>query len=262
MASSMSWLMYAIRSTSRTIRPSSVAGGSSPVWRRMPSRTCSVRFSRSVALSAPPPGVNAGCGGSARRSARARRRRAPPRRCGRTAGGRGRGRAPIASVRSSFSPSARATVRAIPRRLERVREPRAVVVALGRDEHLRLVLEAPERLRVHDPVAVALERRAVVRVGLRLLAHGRVRAHGERREPLVFERLDPLPERCPGQLRHPALDSGTSLGGRREGGGADVQLVQEEAVGELGLAAGVERSSRPRRRRAWCPPCAGRPPSP
>ena len=58
-----------------------------------------------------------------------------------------------------------------PAGLERVREPGAVVVALGRDEHLRLVLEPPERLRVHDPVAVALERRAVV--GVRLLAQPR-----------------------------------------------------------------------------------------
>src|SRR5829696_3590137 len=40
--------------------------------------------------------------------------------------------------------------------LERVREPGAVVVALRRDEDLRLVLQAPERLRVHDPVTVAL----------------------------------------------------------------------------------------------------------
>ena len=47
-----------------------------------------------------------------------------------------------------------------PARLERVGQAGAVVVALGRDEDLRLVLEAPERLRVDDPVAVALERRA------------------------------------------------------------------------------------------------------
>ena len=54
-----------------------------------------------------------------------------------------------------------------PARLERVREARAVVVALGRDEHLRLVLEPAERLGVDDPVAVALERRAQRRVRLR-----------------------------------------------------------------------------------------------
>src|SRR5215208_1534177 len=78
-------------------------------------------------------------------------------------------------------------------RLERVCQPRAVMVALGRDEDLRLVLEAPERLRVHDPVAVALEWRAVIGVGLRLLAVRRVRARRERREKLL-EPLDPLTE--------------------------------------------------------------------
>ena len=41
--------------------------------------------------------------------------------------------------------------------LERMRETRAVVIALGRQEHLRLVREAPERLAVEDSVAVALE---------------------------------------------------------------------------------------------------------
>jgi hypothetical protein len=44
------------------------------------------------------------------------------------------------------------------RGLQRVREARAVVVALRRDEDLRLVLEPPERLAVHHAVAVALER--------------------------------------------------------------------------------------------------------
>ncbi len=46
------------------------------------------------------------------------------------------------------------------RHLQRVREPRAVVVAARRHEHLRLVRQAAERLAVHDPVAVALKRRA------------------------------------------------------------------------------------------------------
>ena len=53
-----------------------------------------------------------------------------------------------------------------PGRLERVRHPRAVVVAGGIDEDLRLALQAPERLRVQDPVAVALERRAQAAVVL------------------------------------------------------------------------------------------------
>jgi hypothetical protein len=47
-----------------------------------------------------------------------------------------------------------------PGRLERVRHARPEVVAGGVDEDLRLPLETPERLRVQDPVAVALKRRA------------------------------------------------------------------------------------------------------
>src|SRR5918997_494958 len=68
------------------------------------------------------------------------------------------------------------------RGLERVRQPRAVVIALGRDEHLRLVLEPAERLAVDDPVAVALERRAQPAVLLRPRAVGRVRARGGGRQ--------------------------------------------------------------------------------
>ena len=45
------------------------------------------------------------------------------------------------------------------RHLERVRQPRAVVVAGRREEHLRLVLEPAERLAVDDAIAVALKRR-------------------------------------------------------------------------------------------------------
>ena len=73
--------------------------------------------------------------------------------------------------------------------LERVREPRPVVVALGRDEHLRLVLEPPERLAVHDPVAVALERRPQAAVGLLALAARGIRRRGERRQPRGLARL-------------------------------------------------------------------------
>ena len=76
------------------------------------------------------------------------------------------------------------------RRLERVGEPRAVVVALRRDEHLGLVLEPAERLAVHDPVAVALERRAQAAVLLGPLAVGRIGARGERRERLLLPRPD------------------------------------------------------------------------
>ncbi len=58
--------------------------------------------------------------------------------------------------------------------LERVGEPGPVVIALGRHEHLRLVLQPPESLRVHDPVPVALEGRPHRAVGLRLATLGRV----------------------------------------------------------------------------------------
>ena len=78
-----------------------------------------------------------------------------------------------------------------PGRLERVRDPRAVVVAGGVDEDLRLPLQPPERLRVHDPVAVALERRPDP--ALHLLpqpAAGLVGADGERREELVLGRTN------------------------------------------------------------------------
>src|SRR5919108_6200691 len=59
-----------------------------------------------------------------------------------------------------------------PARLERVCEPRSIVVSLRRDEDLGLVLEASERLGMHDPVTVALERGAMVRIGLRHLTAG------------------------------------------------------------------------------------------
>src|SRR5204863_5144211 len=67
-------------------------------------------------------------------------------------------------------------------RLERVREPRPVMVAVRVDEDLRLVLEAPERLRVDDPVAVALEGRPQAALLLRREPAARlIGAHGERR---------------------------------------------------------------------------------
>jgi hypothetical protein len=69
-----------------------------------------------------------------------------------------------------------------PGHLEGVREARAVVVALRRDEHLCLVLQPPERLRVDDPIAIALERRAQRRVRLGDRPLRRVRARRERRE--------------------------------------------------------------------------------
>src|SRR5207253_2056193 len=82
----------------------------------------------------------------------------------------------------------------------RVGEPGAVVVALRRHEHLGLVLQAPERLAVDDPVAVALERRAHAATLLGDGARGRVRRRGERRErlglPRAYPRLEGLRDRA------------------------------------------------------------------
>src|SRR5262249_22248444 len=74
------------------------------------------------------------------------------------------------------------------RDLERVGEPRAVVIAARRDEDLRLVAQAAKRLGVHDPVAVALQRRAQPAVRLLAGPDGRVRARGADGEVLVLPR--------------------------------------------------------------------------
>ena len=78
--------------------------------------------------------------------------------------------------------------------LERVREPSPVVVALGGDEHLRLVLQPPERLRVGDPVAIALKRRPHLAVGLGDRPIRGIRARRRRPEVLPLPALDALPQ--------------------------------------------------------------------
>ena len=102
---------------------------------------------------------------------------------------------PIASVRSSLSRSARATVREICRHLQRVREARAVVIALGRHEHLGLVGQAAKRLAVHDPIAIALKGRAQRAVLLRAHALRGIGARGQRREHALLQRAPPLERR-------------------------------------------------------------------
>jgi hypothetical protein len=77
------------------------------------------------------------------------------------------------------------------RDLEGVGEPCAVVVALGGDEHLRLVLEPAEGLGVDDPVAIALERGAQRAVLLRTLPERRVGAGGQVGQALVLPRPGP-----------------------------------------------------------------------
>ena len=81
------------------------------------------------------------------------------------------------------------------RRLERVRHPRPVVVSLGVDEDLRLALQTAERLRVDDPVTIALERRPDVGVILGTRAPpGVVRAHGQRGEAALLVGANALGE--------------------------------------------------------------------
>ena len=76
------------------------------------------------------------------------------------------------------------------RHLERVRQPRAVVIAGRREEHLRLVLQPAERLAVDDAIAIALERRPDVVFGFRAQPPARVGALGRlRREDVALALL-------------------------------------------------------------------------
>ena len=65
------------------------------------------------------------------------------------------------------------------RHLERVSEPRSIVVARRREKYLGLVLEPAERLRVHDAIAIALKRRTDI--VFRLLAQPSARLGALRR---------------------------------------------------------------------------------
>ena len=94
------------------------------------------------------------------------------------------------------------------RHLERVRQPRAVVVAGRREEHLRLVLEPPERLAVDDAIAIALKRRPDVVFALGAQAAARVGALGRlRREDLALARLELFAEASHGQRSRSAESS-------------------------------------------------------
>ena len=77
------------------------------------------------------------------------------------------------------------------RHLERVGEARAVMIARRREEHLRLVLQAAERLAVDDAIAIALKRRTDRILGLVLQASPGVAALRRlRREDLALARLE------------------------------------------------------------------------
>ena len=70
------------------------------------------------------------------------------------------------------------------------------MVARRREEHLRLVLEAPELFAVNDAVAVALERRPHVVLGLLAETSARVRALGRLGgEDLALARFELLANR-------------------------------------------------------------------
>ncbi len=136
-----------------------VDGRPEPVWCRMPSRTSAVRFSPRPSRSSTST-TRTECSLWWNSDPYARSERSSASSPVWPNGGWPRSwPSAIASVRSSFSLSARATAREMPGHLERVGHPRAEVVALGSDEDLRLVLEAAKGLRVDDPVAVALKRR-------------------------------------------------------------------------------------------------------
>ena len=207
-ASSMSWLMYATRSTMRTIFPSSVSGSSGPVCLRIPSRTSSVRLSPRPSRSSVST-TRSECSLCRKPSRAALAQQLVERLLARVAERR---MAEIVAEPDRLDeilvqPERPRDAARDARRLERVREPRAEVVALGVDEDLRLVPQPAERLRVDDAVAVALERRAQPALVLCVRAAAAlVRANGERRQPallvLAHEALEGVSNPT-GKFRHP-----------------------------------------------------------
>ena len=158
-----------MRSAIRTICPSSVAGTCDPVWPTIPSRTSQVRLRPLPSYSSllddaqrlhvvPVPGRSSGASCVVQRAQRVVERRlarVPERRVAEIVAERDR-LGQVLVERQRAGDRARDL-----RHLERVRQPRPVVVALGREEHLRLVREPPKRLAVDDAVAVALELGAI-----------------------------------------------------------------------------------------------------
>jgi hypothetical protein len=82
------------------------------------------------------------------------------------------------------------------RDFEHMREPRAVVIALGREKDLRLVLEPAKGLAMNDAIAVALIRRPNVVLGLLAIAPARLRASRRaRHERVALDVLEHLADR-------------------------------------------------------------------
>ena len=188
----MSWLMYATRSTRRTIFPSRVAGSFGPVWLRIPSRVSAVRLRPRPSRSR----VSAEARGE--RLVEGLLARVPEGCVAEVVAERDRLREILVQPqRARHGPGDS-------RRLEGVREPRAVVVATRVDEDLGLVPESAERLVVDDAVAIALERRpqAALLLFLQRAPAGRVGAHGERGEPALLVLADASLELVRDPSRH------------------------------------------------------------
>ena len=143
-----------MRSANRTICASSVEGGGiDHGWFTIPSRTSHVRFRPSPSFSRCST-TRSDCSRVAERPAEERRERLLPqvseRRVPEVVPERDRLREVLVQPEG-----ARRRPRDL-RHVQGVRQPDPIVVALRRQEHLCLVLQAAERLGVHDPVAVPL----------------------------------------------------------------------------------------------------------
>ena len=78
--------------------------------------------------------------------------------------------------------------------LYRVCQTRPVMIPLMIHKNLGLVFKPPERLRVDDPVAIALKGRPHVVLGLRMLPPETIGAMGgKRRQQILFPLLDGNP---------------------------------------------------------------------
>ena len=125
------------------------------------------------------------------------------------------------------------------RDLERVRQPRAVVVAGRREKHLRLVLQPAERLAVDDAVAVALEGRPDGVLGLRAAgAHGVARSSAACGARISRSRCSSC-SRIVTDIRHPIPQF--------QEAGAVAERRHAEDVGQR-LPEIRERGARPERR--------------
>ena len=176
----------------RTIFPSRVAGSPGPVWLRIPSRTSTVRLSPAPVLLedvdqaqrllvvAEMASESLLEDGVERLLTRVPERRVPEV----VPEGDRLGQVLVQPERAGDDARD-------PRRLERVCEPRAEVIPARGHEHLRLVLEPAERLRVDDAIAVALEGRPQPTLVLRYRPPTRlVGANRERRQRLLLEAPD------------------------------------------------------------------------